>query len=81
MKCDNNLIKADIQNETVEETLSHLQTQLSLLEHQNTEIRLKLDEEVFEYNLFLNVCMDHSDVDVTWLVLRFPKKLMTGLIN
>lgn len=46
-KCNGDVIKADAQNETIEGTVCDLRTQISLLERQNAEIRLKLDEEVF----------------------------------
>jgi len=44
-KCKNQ-IKMDMTNETIENTLKNLRLQLSLLEQQNSKIKLKLDEQV-----------------------------------
>jgi len=45
-QCDENLIKMDLQMETIESTVCDLKKQIKILEHQNSEIRLKLNEEV-----------------------------------
>ncbi|KAF0766982.1 coiled-coil domain-containing protein 83-like [Aphis craccivora] len=44
-KCKNQ-IKMDMTNETIENTLKNLRLQLSLLEQQNSKIKLKLDEQI-----------------------------------
>jgi hypothetical protein len=44
-KCKNE-IKVDIRNETIENTLKDLRLQISLLKHQNSKIKLQLDEDV-----------------------------------
>jgi len=44
-KCKNEL-RVDIRNETIENTLNDLRLQISILKHQNLNIKLKLDEDV-----------------------------------
>ncbi|XP_025194269.1 putative leucine-rich repeat-containing protein DDB_G0290503 [Melanaphis sacchari] len=44
-KCKNE-IKVDIKNETIENTLKDLRLEISLLKHQNSKIKLKLDEDI-----------------------------------
>ncbi|CAI6357113.1 unnamed protein product [Macrosiphum euphorbiae] len=44
-KCKNE-IKVDIRNETIENTLNDLRLQISILKHQNLNIKLKLDEDI-----------------------------------
>lgn len=46
--CKND-IKVDIRNETIENTLNDLRFQISVLKHQNLDIKMKLDEEVCFY--------------------------------
>jgi len=41
-----NEIKVDIRNETIENILNDLRFQISILKHQNLNIKLKLDEDV-----------------------------------
>ncbi|KAL5237034.1 hypothetical protein ACI65C_004444 [Semiaphis heraclei] len=43
--CKND-IKVDIRNETIENTLNDLRFQISVLKHQNLDIKMKLDEEI-----------------------------------
>jgi len=43
--CKNNM-KEDIRNETIENTLNDLRLQISVLKHQNLDIKMKLDEDV-----------------------------------
>lgn len=45
-KCDNNLIKTDIKNETIKDTMGDLQSQIKLLKRQNMDILLKMENEV-----------------------------------